>query len=57
MAMSGNIHERYGPYAKKKEKKRVRPKEGRFLKRSYEWLKWKVEKIGEFNIHHPCLEH
>lgn len=55
--MSGNIHERYGPYAKKKEKKRVRPKEGRFLKRSYEWLKWKVEKIGEFNIHHPCLEH
>jgi len=56
VAMSENIHERYGPYPKKK-KKRIRSKEGRLLKRSFEWLKWKIDKVGEMTIHHPCLEH
>ena len=55
--MSENIHERYGPYPKKKEKKRIRSKEERLLKRSFEWLKWKIDKVGEMTIHHPCLEH
>ncbi len=49
--------DRYGPYPKEKERKKDRPKEGPLLKRSYDWLKWKMEKIGGFYIHHPCLEH
>jgi hypothetical protein len=56
MVMSENIKERYGPYPKKKEKRRVRSKEDPFLKRTDEWLKWKIENIGNFPFHHPCLE-
>jgi len=54
--MSESINERYGPYSKKKEKKPVRFKEGPFLKRTYEWLKWKITSIGGFDYHTPCLE-
>ena len=57
--MSGhteNIRERYGPYSKKRERKRPRTKEGRFLKKTYEWLKWKTADIGRFSFHRPCLE-
>ena len=57
MAMSESIKGRYGPYPKKRGKKRVRSKEGIFLKKTYEWLKWKNENIGHFSFHHPCLEH
>lgn len=55
--MSGGIWERYGPYPKKKGKKRIRLKEGRFLKRNYAWLKWKIDDIGGVLFHHPCLDH
>jgi len=51
-----NIRERYGPYSKKKVKKHPHVKEGRFLKRSYDWLKWKVTNVGDFSFRHPCLE-
>jgi len=54
--MSKDIKERYSTYPKKKEKKLVRPKEERFLKRSFEWLKWQVIQIGDYSFHKPCLE-
>jgi len=54
--MSENIRERYGPYPKKKEKKRNRMKEGRFLKKTYEWVKWKIADSGGFSFHRPCLD-
>jgi len=49
--------DRYGPYPKEKGKKKVRSEEGRFLKKSFEWLKWKIDKVGGLHIHHPCMEH
>lgn len=55
--MKDTLRERYGPYPKKKEKKRIRTGESNFLKRSYNWLKWRAEKIGGVTIYHPCLEH
>jgi len=54
--MSVNIHERYGPYSKKKEKKRNPKEEGGFIKKTYEWMKWKMAGIGSFSFHRPCLE-
>ncbi|MCJ7782290.1 MAG: hypothetical protein MUP41_00025 [Desulfobacterales bacterium] len=54
--MPGDIKERYGPYPKKKEKKHVRVKEERFLKRTYDWLKWKMADSGGVSFHHPCLD-
>jgi hypothetical protein len=54
--MPENVKERYSTYPRKKEKKPVRPKEGEFLKRSFEWLKWKVIQIGDYSFHKPCLE-
>jgi hypothetical protein len=55
--MSEGIKERYGPYPKKKERKHVRVKEGRFLKKTYDWLKWKIADSGGVSFHHPCLDH
>lgn len=55
--MSENIRERYGPYPKKKERKKSRMKEGSFLKKTYEWMKWKIENTGNFSFRRPCLEH
>ncbi len=55
--MAGTIHERYGPYPKRKEHKKHRTKEGGFFKKTYEWLKWKVADTGGFSFHKPCLEH
>lgn len=55
--MSENIHERYGPYPKKKGKKKIRTNGGPFLKRTFEWLKWKVDRVGGMSIYRPCLEH
>lgn len=55
--MSESIWERYGPYPKKKEKKRIKVKEGKFLKRTYDWLKWKVDHVGDLSFRRPCLEH
>jgi hypothetical protein len=55
--MKDNLRERYGPHPKKKEKKRARMEEGQLFKRSYDWLKWRLDKIGGVKIHHPCLEH
>ncbi len=49
--------DRYGPYPKEKVKKKVPSKEGKFLRKSYEWLKWRMDRIGGFKILHPCLEH
>ena len=54
--MSDTIMERYRPYPKKKGEKPVRFKEGAFLKRTYEWLKWRITNIGGFKYHTPCLE-
>jgi len=55
MIRSGWDH-RYGPYPKKKEKKCSHFKEGRFLKKSYDWLKWKITDSGDFSFRRPCLE-
>lgn len=55
--MSVNIWDRYGTYPKKKGKKRIRIKEGQFLKRSYEWLKWEIANSGDISFRHPSLEH
>ena len=49
--------ERYGPYPKKRRKKQVKSQEGRLVKRSYEWLKWKIFDQGGFSFRLPCLEH
>ncbi len=55
--MSTSLKEPYGHYhPKKKGKRPVRMKEEKLLKRSYEWLKWKVVQIGDFSFHKPCLE-
>jgi hypothetical protein len=51
-----NILERYGPYPKKKGKKRHPMKEGRLLKKKYEWMRWKFAEVGKFSFHRPCLE-
>lgn len=55
--MKESIWERYGPYPKKKEKKRVLMKEGNFLKKNFSWFTWKAEKIGGATFYHPCLQH
>jgi len=55
--MITNLWERYGPYAKKKGKKRGRIKKGDFLNRSPEWLKWKVTISGGSSFYYPCLAH
>jgi hypothetical protein len=31
-------------------------KDGRLLKRSYEWVKWKIADVGGSSFHRPCLE-
>jgi hypothetical protein len=54
--LSGMFENRYGPYPKKKEKGRVRVKEGGFLEKSFEWLKWTLIQIGDFSFHKPCLQ-
>jgi hypothetical protein len=41
---------------KNQKKKPVRFKEGAFLKRTYDWLKWKITNIGGFAYHTPYLE-
>jgi len=55
--MKENIWERYGPYPKKKEKKRGRMKEGNFLKKSFNWLQWRADRVSGVMIYHPCLQH
>lgn len=55
--MSIRVRDRYGPYPKAKEKKRIGLTESQFLKKSYEWLKWKMIDSGGFSFHIPCLEH
>jgi hypothetical protein len=55
--MITNLWERYGPYSKKKGKKRGRIKKGDFLNRSPEWLKWKVTISGGSSFYYPCLAH
>jgi len=55
--MATGIQNRYGPYPKTKERKRIQLKESQFLKRSFEWLKWKIISLGGFSFHMPCLEH
>jgi len=56
--MKENIWERYGPYPKKKEKKKIRmKKEGSFMKKSFDWLQWRSDWIGGMILYHPCLEH
>ena len=54
--MSENFTDRYSAYQKKKGEKTVWPKEGQFLKQSFEWLKWKVIQIGDDLFYKPCLE-
>jgi len=54
--MSDGIKEGYGPYPKKKTKKRVRVKEERFLKRTYDWLKWKRADNGGVSFYRTCLD-
>jgi hypothetical protein len=55
--MSENLWERYGPYSKKKGKKRGGTKEKRFMKQGSAWLKWKVTDSGGSSFYRPCLEH
>ncbi len=54
--MPDGVRKRYSIYSKKKEKKRAATRDERFLKKSFEWLKWKLIRIGDINFHKPCLE-
>jgi len=54
--MSDSLRKRYSIYPKKKEKKRVPLKDEHFLKRSFDWLKWTLIRVGDFSFHKPCLE-
>ncbi len=55
--MAKNLWERYGPYPKKKEKKRGRINERDCLKQGSTWIKWKVASRGDSFFHHPSLAH
>jgi len=55
--MRDTLKDRYGPHSKKKGKKRIQAKEGGLLRKSFDWLKWKADRIGGITIYHPCLEH
>jgi hypothetical protein len=44
------------PSSRKKGKKPVRSKETAFLKKTYEWIKWKITNNGDLTYHTPCLE-
>ena len=54
--MSDTVVERRRPNTKKKGKKPVRVKEAAFLKKTYEWLRWRITNTGDFTYHTPCLE-
>jgi hypothetical protein len=54
--MPENLWERYGPYSKKKKKKRDRFKGG-FSRENTDWFKWKIATVGGSSYYHPCLEH
>lgn len=32
-------------------------KEENFLKKSYDWLQWRTDRISDVAIYHPCLQH
>ena len=53
--MSENLWERYGPYSKKRGKKRSRFKERGFLRQSSEWMKWKIRTIGDASFYYQCV--
>ncbi len=55
--MAKNLLERYGPYPKKKEKKRSRLHENGSSKQSSSWIKWKVANSGDSSFYRPCLTH
>ena len=55
--MRENPWERYGPYSKKKEKRRKQSKEGGLFTQGRDWLKWKIAVIGGSSFYLPCLEH
>ncbi|NWF94090.1 MAG: hypothetical protein HXY46_14410 [Syntrophaceae bacterium] len=55
--LTNEWNHRYGPYSRKKGKKRSHLREEKFLKRSYDWLKWKITESGDFSFRRPCLEH
>jgi len=54
--MSESLWERYGPYSRKKKKKRGRLKEG-FSKGNTDWFKWQIAVVGGSSFYHPRLEH
>ena len=54
--MMGNVENRHRVPPKKKEKKQTRLQETRFLKKSCEWLKWRVPDRERFLFWIPCLE-
>jgi hypothetical protein len=53
--MTKNLLERYGPYPKKREKKRGRLHEKESLKQGSAWIKWKVASSGDSSFYRPCL--
>jgi len=53
--MPENLWQRYGPYSRKRKKKRGRFKGG-LLKGNPEWFKWKIAIVGGSSFYHPCLE-
>ena len=55
--MIENLWERYGPYSKKKGKKRGRLKQRGLFKQTPDWLKWKIAMIGDSSFYLPSLEH
>ena len=50
--MLSGVKDRYGPYPKKREKRRTRLKERRI--RNNEWLTWKRLDIGGLSFYVPC---
>jgi len=53
--MAKNLLERYGPYSKKKEKKRGRPHARDGLKQGEAWIRWTVASSGNSSFYYPCL--
>ena len=49
--------DRYGTYARKKERKPIQTKPTRFFQQRYAWLNWRKVDRGGFSFHLPCLEH
>lgn len=54
--MSDGLNQPYGHYPKKRCKKGSRLKDNPFLRKTSQWFRWRLERLGEIRIYRPCLE-